>query len=74
MTGVNCLCDRQKFQSILNWLLSDEMVDKQFTPHEIAKVNERLNYRYRILCQRYLYTSSHQSYHHLIVAKTGQAA
>ncbi|ACK65478.1 conserved hypothetical protein [Rippkaea orientalis PCC 8801] len=58
-------CDQQKSESILCWLLSHETETNSLS-HDLASVNERLNYRYRILRQRYLYVDSHQAYGHLI--------
>ncbi len=57
--------DQQKCQSILSWLVTHESEHK-LAPHELATVNERLNYRYRILRQRYLYVDSNQAYRQLI--------
>jgi hypothetical protein len=54
-------------QSIVRWLLGKNLQQfDRLTPEEFAIARQGIDYRYRILRQRYLMVNSIQAYHHLI--------
>lgn len=53
--------DQQVQDCIVRWLLGDPV-----EPQQMKSAHQAMEYRYRILCQRYLGVSSSQAYRHLI--------
>ncbi|MGK7944524.1 MAG: HetZ-related protein 2 [Microcystaceae cyanobacterium] len=53
--------------SIIRWLLGEDTEKwTEMSPEKFAVVEQGLDYRYRILCQRYLHTPPSQAYRKLI--------
>ena len=58
---------QQEYESIISWLLGEERTRfEQLTPKQLAIAKQGMDYRYRILRQRYLGVSPTQAYRHLI--------
>ncbi len=59
--------NREKRHSILQWLLNHESANPEtLSRNELADVDRRVDYRYRMLCQRYLEVEPTQGYRQLI--------
>ncbi|MFW6263975.1 MAG: hypothetical protein ACOC3E_00445, partial [Cyanobacteriota bacterium] len=57
----------QNRQSIIDWLMGEDRSRfENLTPKEEAIVRQAMDYRYRILRQRYLHVSAAQAYSNLI--------
>lgn len=57
--------DRRK--SLIHWLLGNNLDRlEQLTPQEVVQTNQRIDYRYQILCQRYLNEEPLGAYCHLM--------
>ena len=58
---------QQERQSIICWLLGEKWTRfEELTPNQLAIAKQAIDYRYRILRQRYLKVSPTQAYRHLI--------
>lgn len=60
-------CDQQTHQSIIGWLLGEDLERfDNLQPNQLEIAQQAIDYRYRILCQRYLEVPPEQAYSRLV--------